>query len=616
MSKRITLHDHIRETELFFRRSRVLVVLVFILSVFMITRLWYLQIFEHDRYTTLSEQNQLNVIPIEPNRGLIYDRNGVLLAENVPVFSLEITPDRVKNLKTVIDQLQKIIQIDEDDLKHFYKEKHQRRSFDPVTLKLKLTDEEVAKFSVNQFKFPGIAVKARLLRRYPLGPAFAHVVGYVGRINEEELKILDPSNYAASNFVGKIGIEKSYEKLLHGKVGTEQVETDASGREVRILRRTAPTPGKDIYLTIDSGLEIAAERALEGHRGSVVAIDPRNGEVLALVSAPSYDPNLFVKGISSKAFNALNKSLGRPLYNRAIRGQYPFASTIKPFLAVQGLDTGVLTRATRIRDPGWFKLPFSSHEYKDWRKGGHGTVDTRRAIVISCDTFFYTLAYRMGINRIDNILTRFGFGIKTGIEMAEELPGLVPSPAWKLRRKAQPWYPGDTVISGIGQGYMLTTPLQLAAGMAALSKHGHRWQPHLLLRSIDTNRQTQYYKPRERYPVQLKKDWVWHYVNKAMREVITVGTGYRFGRDAPYTVAAKTGTAQVFSSKFHAPFKKKDLPEHLRDHTLFIAYAPIDNPKIAVAVVAEHSSRASNIAREVMDYYLLTEGHMHERPKN
>lgn len=609
MPRPLTLKDHLQESRFFNRRTLVISLLVLLFTIVLVTRLIYLQIFQHDTYKTLSNNNQLELIPIKPDRGLIYDRNGVLLAENVPVFSLEITPNRVKDLDATIAGLQQFITISDDDIAGFHKLKKQHRAYEPVPLKLKLTDIERAKFAINQYRFPGVDVKARLIRHYPLGETLAHVLGYVGRINEKELQRVDPINYSATNFIGKLGLERYYEKLLHGRVGYQRVEVDASGRIVRVLSRTSPVPGNDIYLTLDSDLMAAIFKALGTHRGAVVAIDPRDGSVLALASTPSFNPNLFVRGISRDEFKAYHDSPEQPLYNRAIRGQYPLASTIKPFLALQGLDSGEVSTSWRIRDPGYYRLPRSSHIYRDWKRGGHGWVDVRRAIKVSCDTYFYRLALQMGITQIDSILTRFGFGIPTKIDMKEELSGLVPSPAWKLSSKGEHWYPGDTLVSGIGQGFMLTTPLQLANATAALSMRGVRHRPHLLDKQVSPDNITIPYKPSPEFPVVLKHESTWDTVIDAMRAVITEagGTGYRFGRDAPYSVAAKTGTAQVYSSKFHEPFEDNDLPEKLRDHSLFIAFAPKDNPRIAVAVVVENSKLASEVARTTMDHYLLNQ---------
>ena len=605
--KHLTVHNRERERHLFTKRVTILTIVVIIFSLCLISRLIDLQIFQHQLYTTLSKQNQLNLLPIPPTRGLIFDRNGVLLAENLPVFSLEVHPDHVKNLKTTLQAIQKIIALTPDDIKEFYKQLKQRRRYDPIPLRLKLTEDEVARFAVNRYFFPGVEVKARLIRHYRYGAEFSHVLGYVGRINTQELETIDVANYSASNFIGKVGIEKYYEKTLQGKVGYEQVETDASGRIIRTISRTPPVPGNDIYLTIDSGLERAAEQALTGLRGAVVVIDPNNGEVLALVSSPSYDPNLFVKGVNQSDYDTLRNSPDRPLYNRSIRGQYPIASTIKPFIGLQAIESGVVTPSYRLWDPGWFRLPNTKHIYKDysWKNGGHGWVNLSRAIAVSCDTYFFQIAKWMGISQIDSILIRFGFGSPTGIEIQEELPGLVPTPTWKMGKKGKPWYTGDTIVSGIGQGYLLTTPLQLAAGIAAIATHGIRYQIHLQLKQRLHDNTFTNYLPETLPPVRLNHTEAWDLIIDAMHKVITEGTGYRFGRDTPYTVAGKTGTAQVFSATFHAPMQDKDLPEQLRDHSLFVAFAPLNQPKIAIAVVVENSSEASPVARKVMDYYLL-----------
>lgn len=607
MPRQLTLKDHIQESRLFTRRAIQLGLLVIILVVLLLSRLFYLQVVQHDRYKTLSNNNQLDLIPIKPDRGLVYDRNGVLLADNIPVFSLEITKSRVKKLDETIRRLRQLIDISDDEVAAYKRLVKQHRPFQAVPLKLKLSEAERAKFGVNQYLFPGVDVKARLIRHYPYSNMMSHVLGYVGRINEKELKRVDPVNYSASNFIGKIGLERYYEKVLHGTVGYERVEVDATGRIIRTMARTPPIAGNNLHLTIDLGLQMRITKAMAGHRGAVVAIDPQTGDVLAMVSTPSYDPNLFVRGISSKDFKALHDSPEQPLYNRAIRGQYPLASTIKPFLILEGLDSGSIDRRFRIRDPGYYKLPNSRHIYRDWKRGGHGTVDARRAIVVSCDTFFYRLSRRMGITRIDSILTRFGFGIATGIDLKEELSGLVPSPAWKLQHKGASWYPGDTLVSGIGQGFMLTTPLQLAHATASLAMKGQRERPHLLLKQVAPGKIKIPYQTTPLFPVVLKDDSHWDYVIDAMRAVIRErgGTGYRYGRNAPYPVAAKTGTGQVFSAKFHAPFEDKDLPERLRDHSLFIAFAPIEKPRIALAVVVENSKIASNIARITTDYYLV-----------
>ena len=541
---------------------------------------------------------------------MIFDRKGVLLAKNTPVFDLEVTPEKVPDLNYTLLNLKKLLSLTDDELKLFRKQLKQHKPFEPVVLKTQLTEEELARFLVNQVKFPGVLIEIKLIRHYVYNQTFAPVLGYVGRINEQELATLD-KNYQASSFMGKNGIEKYYEDLLHGGVGHQQVEIDATGRSVRILKQTLPVPGNTLYLTIDSGLQAATEQAFAGNRGAAIAIDPNNGEVLAMVSNPSFNPNLFVTGISSKDYKALQDAPERPLYNRAIRGLYSPGSTIKPFMALAGLSSGAVSPDFTISDPGYFSLP--THTYRDWQRDangqlkGHGRVNMTKAIMVSCDTYFYTIAHRMGIRNIDDMLGQFGFGKPTGIDVTDELGGLVPSPAWKKRTKGESWYPGDTVITGIGQGFTLVTPLQLGAAVAAIAKRGQHFRPHLLLKSESSDGQVKIEKPEILPPLQLAED-DWDVVEEGMRKVMTPGgTGNHYGAGASYTIAAKTGTAQVFSLKGQK-YDKKTVPKWLRDHKLFIAYAPAENPKIAVAVIAENSLvMAGEIARKMMDYYLVQE---------
>lgn len=603
-----TLKNRHNERKLFMQRLIFVYICVIGLALILVGRLLYLQVFEHQKYTTLSDKNQLNTIPIEPTRGVIYDRNGVLLAENIPTYSLELIPNKVNHLYSTIEALTKLIpSISPDDIKNFYKLKKQHRFFDPIPLKLSLTPEEVAIFSVNQYRFSGVSVKAHLIRHYRQGTLMAHVIGYVGRINQEEWGKVERVNYSATNFIGKIGLEKFYEEILHGTVGYEQVEINASGRVVRTLSRTPPISGREIRLSIDIRLQKAAVNALGENHGTVIAIDPNNGEILAMAVKPSYNPNLFVKGIDQKTFNALMHAPYQPLYNRSIRGQYPLASTIKPYLGLAALDAKIVSPTYKIYDPGWFKLPNSTHRYRDWRKGGHGWVNISNAIAFSCDTYFYNLGNIMGIERISRFLKRFGYGQRTGIDMGEELPGLIPTPDWKLGATGVRWYPGDTISASIGQGYMLATPLQLASAVAGLSQRGVRFQPHLLLKYRKA--------PQEKYiqpppiklaPIILDDPNTWDTIIQAMKMVIESphGTGVAF-RGVPYSVAAKTGTAQVFTVKQNEDTHNLNLPVHLRDHSLLIAFAPVEHPQIALAVVVENSHDASKVARQVMDTYLL-----------
>lgn len=588
-------------------RLNLLVALLIILSLILILRLAYLQISEFKRYQTLSLKNQMSIIPIAPPRGVILDRNGVLLAENIPVYVLEIVPEHVKNMKDTLAKLQSILpSITDDDIEAFYKAKAQNRSFVPIPIKLKLTQEEVAVFAINQYHFQGVSIKARLMRHYPLGEITAHALGYVGRINIDELRKVDPTNYRATNFIGKSGIEKYYENLLHGKVGYQIVETDVSGRSIRVINKLNPHSGAKLYLSLDTRLQEAAYNALKDKRGAVVVIDSHNGEVLAMVSSPSFDPNIFVGGVSKADYKILSNALQRPLFNRAVRGVYPPASTIKPFVGLAGLEKGFVTSATEIWDPGKYKLPTARHIYNDWLRTGHGVINFKRAITVSCDTYFYHLGHKMGISNIEEMLVKFGLGQLTHIDLHEEANGIVPSPRWKQQVKGVSWYPGDTLITAIGQGFMLATPLQMANATASLSQHGRRFKPHLLTKIVNSNNgHVKLYQPVEEYPVHLKEEGNWDLVVEAMHNVLTSneGTGYRFGRNPPYPVAGKTGTAQVHSGRQYEKTKLEDIPEALRNNTLFIAFTPVKEPDIAIAVIVENDAIASNVARQVLDTY-------------
>lgn len=611
MPKKIPIKNHQEEVNLITHRTITTLVVMVMLIAVLIIRLIYLQLVENDLYSTLSKKNWLDLVPVEPNRGLIYDRKGVLLAYNVPIFSLDIIPSHVENLPKTLADIARIIPLSDTDIAQFRKILKQHRRFDEIPLKFRLSEQDVANFYENQYRFPGVLVKARLMRSYPLGSTFSHLLGYVGRISPEELDNIDLVNYSASNYIGKSGIEKFYEDELHGTVGYEQAESDVSGEAVRVLNQIKPVPGKTLYLTIDSGLQLAAEQAMQGHRGAVIAIDPNNGQVLAMLSEPGFDPNIFVAGISNQDFQQLQQSPDRPLYNRAVRGLYPFASTVKPYLALEGLESETVDEDFSIQDPGWYRL--KNRVFHDWRPHGHGVVNISKAITQSCDIYFYTLAAKMGIQHIDSILNAFGFGKATGIDLDDELPGNVPSPAWKRREKGEGWYPGDTVITAIGQGFMQATPLQIANGVAAIAMRGKRFQPYLLLSEKEANiKQTAPEAPTPLEPVKLKDEDHWDTIIDAMRDVVETAEGtayYRFGQNHPYIAAGKTGTAQVYSRK-RAPGEEGEedqstIAENLRDHSLFVAFAPIDHPKIAVAVIVENTNLAVGVARKVLDYYLV-----------
>lgn len=618
--KRIPIKNHQHEVQLTAQRSMIALGLIFTLVLILIIRLAYLQIYKNDVYSTMSTKNWLDLVPVEPSRGLIYDRHGVLLAENIPVFSLDVTPYQVPDMKKTLSGLEKIIALSSSDLHQFEKQLKQHRRFDEIPLKLRLTEEEVARFTENQHRFPGVMVKARLMRHYPYGTTFSHVLGYVGRINQQELNEIDQTNYSGSHYIGKLGIEKYYEDELHGHVGYEQVENDASGKPVRVLKELKGTPGTNIYLTIDSGLQAVAEKALQGQRGAIVAIEPSTGQVLAMVSEPGYDPNIFVTGISHDEYKTLQSSANRPLFNRALRGLYPPASTVKPYYALQGLDVGVISPDDTVYDPGWFQAHENSHIFHDWQHTGHGVVNVSRAVMQSCDIFFYNLALKMGIHKMASILTQFGFGAPSGIDLEDELGGTVASPEWKKKARGSHWYEGDTIISGIGQGYMQATPLQLASAVATMANRGQRFMPYLMLGEQSPGSEYVPQQPIPLDPVVLRDKHNWDIVINAMENVIASpeGTAYRFGRNHSYTLAGKTGTAQVVAKRGD-PNKKDNqaaLPERFRDHHLFIAFAPVDKPKIAIAIISENSNVAIETARAIFDYYLGSKPNVNRQPES
>ncbi|RUR10276.1 penicillin-binding protein 2 [Legionella sp. km772] len=588
-------------------RLHVLIAILLVLSLILILRLGFLQISQFKRYQTLSLKNQMTVIPIAPPRGVILDRNGVLLAENVPVYVLEIIPEHVKNLKATIAKLRILLpSITDDDVDSFYRTKSQNRSFVPIPIKLKLSQEDVAVFASNQYHYPGVSIKARSMRHYPLGEVTAHALGYVGRINVDELRKVDATNYRATNYIGKSGIEKYYEDLLHGKVGYQMVETDVSGRTLRVINKIPPHSGAKLYLSIDLRLQQAAYEALKDKRGAAVVIDSHNGEILAMVSSPSFNPNLFVNGVSNKDYKILSNALQRPLFNRAVRGVYPPASTIKPFVGLAGLDKGFVTPASEIYDYGKYKLPMASHIYRDWKKTGHGAINFKRAITVSCDTYFYNLGTKMGITHIAKMLKKFGLGSLTQVDLHEEANGIVPNIEWKRATKGVAWYPGDTVISSIGQGFMLATPLQMANATATLSQKGARFRPHLLIKTVNSdNEEVETYKPIKEKQIKLNDETNWTIVAEAMQSVLTSneGTGLRFGRNPPYPMAGKTGTAQVHSGRQYEKARYEDIPEALRDNSLFVGFTPVENPDIAIAVVVENNFVASVVARSIIDTY-------------
>ena len=585
-----------------------------VMTLIIVSRLAHLQIINHDHYTTLSHENRLKIVPIPSTRGLIFSREGVLLADNQPAFSLEVVPERIVDLEQALRQVKQIVELDDDRIDDFRRELKRARRFEAVSLKTGLSSEQVARFSVNRHHFPGFEITARLNRYYPLGERTAHVVGYVGRISENEIPAIDTAAYIATTHIGKVGVENAREAMLHGKVGFQQVEVNAQGRILRVVERTPPIAGSDIYLTLDASLQEVAYDALAGHNGAIVVLDTESGGILAFVSNPSFDPNDFVSGISRQMYKRLRESRDRPLFNRALQGQYPPGSTIKPFMALAGLEKGVRKPHDDTWCPGWFTLPGGTHRYRDWLKQGHGRVDLRRSIVESCDVYFYALARDLGINAMYGVLKSFGFGNRTGVDLPGESDGLLPSPEWKRRTRNLPWYQGETLITGIGQGFMLVSPLQLASVVSIIANRGRVRVPHVLGQIEDTltHKAVEPEIP-ERPRIKLNDRDNWDRVIDGMVGVVhdPRGTARRSGAGAAFQFAGKTGTAQVFGLKQDQELDKNDteeLPEHLRDHALFIAFAPVDRPQIAVAVVVEHggsgSRTAAPIARLILDHYL------------
>ncbi|HHH42615.1 MAG TPA: penicillin-binding protein 2, partial [Gammaproteobacteria bacterium] len=477
MPARVTIKDYLFESRLFMQRSVQALVFAGILIAILVGRLIYLQVLAHEHYITLSDDNRIKILPLPPNRGLIFDRNGLILADNLPSYRLEITPEQVHDMEATLDELAKLVNIRDVDRKRFDQLRARTPVFKPVPLRFRLSDEEVARFAIDRHRYPGVDIVAGLSRHYPHGPLTAHALGYVGRIDERDLQRIDTSTYSGTTHIGKVGLEKTYEKTLHGSVGYRQVETNAEGRVLRTLVRTPPVPGNNLYLTLDAELQNVADQALGDKAGAIVAIDPNNGDVLAFVSKPAYDPNLFVNGIDTKTYKALREDDKQPLFNRALRGQYPPGSTLKPFVGLGGLEQGITSEHAHTYCPGFYQLPGKARKYRDWKRSGHGTVDLVTAIAQSCDVYFYDLALSMGIDRLHEFLAKFGFGERSGIDISGELAGLLPSRQWKRATRNLPWFPGETLIAGIGQGVVLTTPLQLASATASLARYGNRKKP-------------------------------------------------------------------------------------------------------------------------------------------
>lgn len=624
MSLLSSIKDHHSERRLFIGRVIVCSISGALMLGMVIARLVQLQVFDYEHFSARSQGNRVRIEPVPPIRGLIYDRRGRVLAENMPAYQLELIPEQVSNLDDTLRRLAALDLIEVDDIPRLTELSRTGPRFKPVALKLRLSNEEIANFAIQRPRFPGVDFQPRLVRHYPNGEAVAHAVGYVGALSSGDLTRLDPSRYAATAHAGKTGIENSFEMDLHGDAGYRHVVTNARGRQLpgdshglleTLAADETPEPGANVYLSLDVDLQLLATKALEGRRGALVAVDPWTGEILALVSAPSFDPNMFAVGMTTAQFAELQNNLQQPLFNRAIRGTYPPGSTIKPMLAIAALETGATNLTRKIICHGFFMLPNTTHRYRDWKPEGHGEVVLHDALEQSCDVYFYEISGDIGIDKMHEYLDKFGLGQAAGLDMSGESDGLVPSREWKRQafsdRDNQRWYNGETVIASIGQGYMLATPLQLANAAAAVATRGIRYRPHLVAAIEDPLSGQRTIIPPERLAdVDIDNEAHWQAVIDGMHAVMQGprGTARATGLNAPYQMAGKSGTAQVFSLSQDEEYKEEDVEERLRDHALFISFAPVDNPRIAVAVVIENGSSGSRvgapIARAIMDKYL------------
>ncbi len=605
------LRDAVREARLF--QHRAITALVVIGACFMVLagRFFYLQVVKHEEFITRSEENRIKLRALPPNRGLIFDRHGRILADNRPAYRLELIPEQVEDIDRTLDELGALISISAEDRERFFKLKEARQSFQGVVIRLRLSETEAARFAVDRHRFPGVDIVPYQTRVYPLGPEFAHVLGYVRQLDAEDLRQVDASEYGATTHIGKTGIERYYERELHGRVGHERVEINVQGRVLGTIERTPPVAGDDLYLTIDAELQSIAAAALGESTGAIVAIEPATGEVLALVSAPSYDPNRFANGMEVAEYRALLNSPERPLFNRALQGGYEPGSTLKPYIALAGLELGVIPLDHTVFSRGYFQLPGQSHRYRDWKREGHGRVDVVQAIAQSVNVFFYQLAYELGIDDLHDYLAQFGFGTRTGIDLHGEAAGILPSRQWKRATHHLPWYPGETVITGIGQGFTVATPLQLARAAATIAARGRVPPVHLLNKSTDGASGEVTRPAFEPTDIPIASADHWEAVVAGMAQVVhgPRGTARQIATDnPPYRIAGKTGTAQVYALDDDDEREEDEMPKHLRHHALFIGFAPVERPRVAVVVVAEHggggATVAAPMARQVIDAWL------------
>ncbi|TSB27865.1 penicillin-binding protein 2 [Serratia marcescens] len=606
------IRDHSAEERLFIRRAGVALALVVACFGVLIANLYRLQIRQHGFYQTRSNQNDIKMLPLAPSRGLIFDRNGTPLVRNVTLYRIEITPSKITDMAALLQALTPIVDLTPEDISAFRDDMHHNSRYKPVTLKTGLSDTEVARFAVNQYRFDGVTIDTYQQREYPYGAQLAHVLGYVSKINDSDLKRLDKAglseNYAADRNIGKQGIEAYYESELHGTTGYQEVEVDNHGRVIRLLKEPPPQAGKNIYLTLDLPLQQYIESVLKGQRAAVVVEDPRDGGILAMVSSPSYDPNPFVKGIGYQAYKTLLSNPELPLINRVTQGLYPPASTVKPYMAVSALFAGVITPTTTFFGAPTWTLPGTERRYRDWLKTGHGMLNVTKAIEESADTFFYQVAYEMGIDRIHHWLSQFGYGQSTGIDLNEEYRGVLPSRDWKLKVHKKGWYQGDTVSVGIGQGYWVATPIQMVKALTTLLNNGKVKTPHLLYSLQQGNRVTRYQPPAQAAQIGDPNSPYWGIVRNGMYGMANLpnGTGYKLFHTAPYQIAAKSGTSQVFSLKQNQTYNAKMIPVRLRDHIFYTLFAPYKNPRVAMALILENGGGdgvvAGPTARAILDH--------------
>ncbi len=608
------IKDEHLEKQMFGRRIWFSFGVVIFAVLLLLLRYVQLQVVEHETLTSKSEQNRIKLQAVAPNRGLVFDRNGTLLADNRPAYRLELIPERVEDLDATLDKLAELVAISEVQRARFMRLRLETKAFKGVPVRFNLGERELARFAVNRHRFPGVDAVPYLIRHYPYGELLTHVLGYVGRISAGDLSGLDADDYRGSTHIGVTGVELIREKYLHGTSGLEHVVTNAQGRVLSTQFRQDPRPGEDLYLTLDLELQRTAWDALGDAPGAVVAIDPTNGDILALVSKPGFDPNLFVNGISSVDYQAILDQPGRALFNRALQGTYEPGSTMKPFIALAGLENGSVAIDTLVFSSGAYYLPNNSRPYRDWLKNGHGWVSLKFALEQSVNTYFYQLASKLGIDALHDYLAQFGFGVATGVDLSGESAGINPSREWKRRTHGESWYAGETVIAGIGQGFNLVTPLQLASATAALAAKGQRFKPRLLGGVATDSGGILHFPPEKLRAVEISSAKNWSAVASGMQAVVhgARGTGRGIGLGVRYQIAGKTGTAQVFDLGEGEEYEESAMPVHLRHHALFIAYAPAENPTIAVAVVAEHGGAGSRvaapIARKILDEWILREG--------